>query len=309
MAKVAQVAILMELLYKRKKLKADDVLAQELGYDCTRTLSRHLDSIVEYYDNMIKVKKSSGNSYEFISASYIFEQIISNTDDLNWLLEMVHDWDSSILGQMYDKSQDNEKNIFLHKNSPFEELKSDEEKVMFRHIQIAILDKRYQDISYVYDTPRVHEKALCLKLIFMEQNWYLAIVDQESGFRFLRVSFIIKTEPSKKSDASNVDISEYDEFFRTFQNPFSLYDKPKEIAHIVASPKIAKYFEEGMKSFFDSQQFIEKREDNSVEFSVEYTQPMEILPFVKRWLPDLEIVSPQALKDGLRVELENYLNR
>ena len=113
----------------------------------------------------------------------------------------------------------------VYKNSPFEELGSDKQKDIFRSLKSAIINKEYRDISYVYDEPRVHKQAIPLKLIFMEQNWYVAIIDQ----------------------------------------------------------------------------------DGSVEFSVEYTQSIEILPFVKKWLPDLKILFPLSLKEELDEQLRVYL--
>jgi predicted DNA-binding transcriptional regulator YafY len=65
-----------------------------------------------------------------------------------------------------------------------------------------------------------------------------------------------------------------------------------------------------MKRFFPTQRFLEKTEENGVRFSVDYTQPMEILPFIRRWMPDLIIEAPQELvdvhKESLRKAIEVY---
>ena len=43
----------------------------------------------------------------------------------------------------------------------------------------------------------------------------------------------------------------------------------------------------------------EKRDkDGSVLFTLEYTQALEILPFVQKWLPDLVIVEPEELREA-----------
>jgi len=62
-----------------------------------------------------------------------------------------------------------------------------------------------------------------------------------------------------------------------------------------------------MKRHLKSQTFIKKNSDGSVEFSLEYTQPIEVLPLIKKWLPDLKILSPQSLEDVLRQDLQQYL--
>ena len=78
----------------------------------------------------------------------------------------------------------------------------------------------------------------------------------------------------------------------------TLFNKPKKIAKIKAKKNIARYFEDGMKVFLSSQKFLEREEDGSVIFTLEYTQELEILPFIQKWLPDLIILEPQELKDS-----------
>ncbi len=63
-----------------------------------------------------------------------------------------------------------------------------------------------------------------------------------------------------------------------------------------------------MKPHLKSQKFIRKNGDGSVEFTLEYTQPIEVLPFIKKWLPDLQILSPKELSDELKEDLRRYLN-
>jgi predicted DNA-binding transcriptional regulator YafY len=36
-----------------------------------------------------------------------------------------------------------------------------------------------------------------------------------------------------------------------------------------------------------------------VRFSIAFTQPLEILPFIKRWAPDLVVLSPQDLREEM----------
>jgi len=88
----------------------------------------------------------------------------------------------------------------------------------------------------------------------------------------------------------------------------TLFDEKKKKAILRASPKIAKYFDKSMKTFNSSQKFIQKNDDGSIDFSLEYTQPLEILPFIKKWLPDLKIVAPDELNEVLIADLKSYLS-
>ena len=81
------------------------------------------------------------------------------------------------------------------------------------------------------------------------------------------------------------------------QNAMTLYRVEPKIATLKASKFIARYFEDGMKKFLSTQKFKEKLEDGSIIFTIKYTQPMEILPLIQKWMPDLTIIEPQELKD------------
>jgi len=309
--KVKNIFMLMELLVERNAIKANDVeIAKKL--ECTtRTLKRYFEEISRLYSHIVKIKKGKNNVYELVSVSYVFQKIISSTDNLTWLIELVDKWDSSILGELHDKVSSDEKDVFFYKNSPFEELESQKQKDIFSNLKKAIMHKQYVNIEYVYDEERTHQKAIPLKLIFMEQNWYVAIVDQKIEVRFLRIFFIqtikVLSNDSYATALPQKQLEAYNTFLKTFQNPMSRYDKPKEVATLQASPKVAKYFQAHMKRHFNSETFIKKNIDGSVVFSVEYTQSMEILPFVKKWLPDIRILSPKSLEEKLRSDLMAYL--
>ena len=309
--KVTSIFRLMEILVERKKIKANDKeIAKELGYS-TKTLGRHLNDIATLYSSIIEVKEGRNKVYELVDTSYVFEKIMTNTDDLYWFFDLIERWDSNIFKDIGYEVSKKERDVYLYKNSPFEELKSDKQKDIFRSLKSAIINQEYRDIDYIYDAPRTHRQAIPLKLIFMEQNWYVAIVDRDEGFRFLRIFFIKDVRNSAKRsyerDLSSDELKKYTKFLKTFQNPMSKYAEPKEIARIKASPRVAKYFDKGMKRHLQSQTFIKKNSDGSVEFSLEYTQPIEVLPLIKKWLPDLKIISPQSLEDVLRQDLQQYL--
>jgi len=309
--KINSIFKLMEMLVEKKEIHANDKeIAEELGYS-TKTLGRHLNDLATMDSNVIKVKKGKNSVYELIDTSYVFEKIMQNTNDFSWFFDLVDRWDDAIFKDMDYKISKKEREVFLYKNSPFEELQSQEQKEIFRTLKEAIIEKKYLDIGYIFDEPRIHEQAIPLKLIFMQQNWYLAIIDKKEGFRFLRILFITNLGAlSKKSyihDVSKKELKSCHHFLNNFQNPMSKYNNSIQVAHLLASPKIAKYFKPHMKQSFLSEKFIKKHDDGSIEFTLEYSQPIEILPFVKKWLPDLKVLSPQSLVDELRADVEAFL--
>ena len=94
----------------------------------------------------------------------------------------------------------------------------------------------------------------------------------------------------------------YQSFFDSLQNAMSI-NKPSVSAVLKASSKVAIYFSEGMKLFFPSQKFIKKHDDGSVEFSIDYTNYLEIAPFVKQWQPDIVVISPSDLREKIKNDL------
>lgn len=309
--KVKNIFTLMELLVEKKKIKSNDKEIAKMLECSTKTLGRYLEDITNLYGNIIQIKKGRPNIYEFVDISYVFEQVMTNTDDLYWFFDLIERWDANIFKDIGYEISKKEKDVFLYKNSPFEELITDKQKDIFRSLKSAIINKEYRDIDYIYDKPRTHRQAIPLKLIFMEQNWYVAIIDKDEGFRFLRIFFIKDVRNSAKRaydrDLSKKEFQESAKFLKEFQNPMTRYKEAKKVAHIKASPKVAKYFDENMKQHLNSETFIKKNIDGSVEFSLEYTQSIEVLPLIKRWLPDLEILSPKSLDDELRADLKSYL--
>ena len=91
------------------------------------------------------------------------------------------------------------------------------------------------------------------------------------------------------------------------QNSKTLFDKKKKIAKLKANPNIAKYFKSNMKKFLSSQRFVEERVDGSVIFTLEYTQELEIMPFIQKWLPDLIVLEPLELKEHYKVKIRQML--
>lgn len=162
-------------------------------------------------------------------------------------------------------------------------------------------------LSYEYKNSELLEELKCLKLIYTQNNWYLAVETNEVKFRLLRLRFIKEICYAKKSNFQKSVLDKYSSYFSRFENAMSLFTQEPQVAHLKVAPFIAIYFQEGMKPFFKSQKHIKTYEDGSIEFSVNFTQPLEILPFVKQWLPGMQIISPESLRQTLIDELHSAI--
>lgn len=126
-----------------------------------------------------------------------------------------------------------------------------------------------------------------------------------------RVSFIENvTYASNSSKFQKSSVKKQMKFIdNQIQNSLTQYDLPVITAKIKAIPEKARYFDKGMKKFLSSQKYKEKLDDGSIIFTLEYTQPLEILPFIQKWLPYLVILEPQELKEEYTKNLKIMLTQ
>jgi predicted DNA-binding transcriptional regulator YafY len=233
---------------------------------------------------------------------------------MGWLMQLIHTNDPTILKGFDDDQKKalqrhakKDKDVVLFRTNPLENLMDLETEKLLRVLKNAVKNHEYRTFEYTYNNhSETLEDLKCLKLIFMKNNWYLATENEEHKFRFLRIAFIDKIDYSSKSGYQKSILDCYDDFFATMQNPMSLPFVQKKTAILKAHGRIAIYFKKSMKKFMESQTFIREEEDGVV-FSVQYTQPLEILPFIKEWLPDMEILEPKELREMLIEELQKYI--
>ena len=308
--KIIAIFKLMKYFLQGREINAyDPVILDE--FNCSyKTLERYLKDIEDKFSNIITIKKSNKNYYKLVKASDIIREFLQIEDSD---ISMVYDWlkDGEIYQELEDSTKQalekvskSKKEIMVFKSYPFEDFKSKQYKDIFDELKISAKNNEYRDIVFKYDDIEFYKDAKCLKLVFVDNNWYIAIEDENSKLKFLRISFIQSIKKVRDYSYQKSTLEKYNSFFKTFQNAMSLYGVEKKKAILQTTPKIAKYFKKRMKKFFPSQEFIEELDDGSIRFSLLYTQPLEILPFIKRWLPDMSIVEPKELREEYRRDIK-----
>lgn len=307
---------LMERFLVQKEINSqDEDILQEFACD-KKTLERYLKDIESLYDHIITIKRGKQNVWKLISVSDIFNEFIKNSENISQLFLMAQEFDPEIFKELekgtLSKIAKNDEHIFLFKNSIMEELQTKRAKEIFQKLKLAIHNSEYRDIVYAYDTTHIYKNVKCIKLLFMDNNWYLILIDDTKKLLFRRLSFITQVNYASKSTFHRNDIQPYLDFLARAQNSMTLYDVAPKVATIKATPNIAKYFEKDMKKFLLSQTFLETCDDGGVLFTINYTQELEIFPFIQKWMPDLIIIEPLELKKSyikkLNATLENHAN-
>ena len=308
--KIIAIFKLMSYFLQGREINAyDPIIIEE--FNCSyKTLERYLKDIENNFSNIITIKKSNKKYYKLVKASDVIREFLQIEDSeisfvYDWLKdgEIYHDLEEDTK-QALDKVSKSKKEIMVFKSYPFEEFKSKKYKDMFDELKVAVKNNEYRDIVFKYDDIKTYKDAKCLKLIFVDNNWYIAIEDENSTLKFLRISFIQNIKKQREYLYQKSALEKYNSFFKTFQNSMTLYKVEEKKAILQTTPKIAKYFHKDMKKFFPSQEFIMEFDDGSVRFSLLYTQPLEILPFIKKWLPDMSIIEPETLKEEYKNDLK-----
>lgn len=317
MTKTKAIYELMHRLAKGEELTNNTKLANEFDID-TRTLGRYLNDLKDNYSDIITIEKKKiedhprqPNVYRAIKPKQdlatTLQFFFENRTDLGWVLQLLHEKDPTLAVDGEYKNEINklisqESDIFVFKSTPFEILDEKHQKI-FAKSKAAIKYSVHKTITYHYNHKEVLEDVKCLKLIFTQNNWYLAIEDKDESFRLLRVSFIEDISPSEKGGYQKSKMQKYERHYQNIQNAMTLHNEPIKKAVCKASPKVAVYFQKDMKPFLNSQRYLKTCDDGSIDFELSYTQPIEILPFIKQWLSDIKILEPSSLVDVLKQDI------
>ncbi len=303
---IDKLVVVLENLHKKKVVTAyDQELLDRLELE-PKQIGRILDELSLCVNGVVKEKIGKKNSYRLVEKIDLFEKLFFTSNELSWVYEMVDENISEVISAL-DKLSKNKDHIYHFKNTPYEDLKSLENKDTFNNLKAAVKYREYRNILFFDNTS--FENVKCLKLVFMEGNWYIAFETKENELRFGRINFIKSVSYSDNISSFTKKSVEDKMLFleKRLQNPFTVYEIKPQKAIIKATPTVAKYFKEGMKKFLDTQKFIKETDDGSVFFSVEFTQEMEILPFVQKWMPDLVVVEPKELADSYKKKIKSIL--
>jgi hypothetical protein len=330
--KINIIFILLERLAKGEELYSQNENLQfeifgDIGEANERALRRYLSDIHELYGDIVLTEKKkkaltdrSVTIYRIQNrekdVSTVLKFFIENSDNLFWVLDMIHKNDPSFLKDLDVKDKHlieenikEDEGIFIFKSSPFESFEDSQTKEIFNNLKKAVKNHEYRSITYEKNREEYLEDMKCIKLVYMNNNWYLATENEDKRFRFLRLSFIKKVGYSKNNKVTfqGSRVEHYHDYFASVQNAMTLEGTQFKKATLKASPGMSLYFKENMKPFFPSQEYVKTEEDGSIVFTVEYTQPLEVLPFIKQWLPDIEIVAPEKLKQYFMNDMQKSL--
>ena len=296
--------LIMQEFEKRadKTLTAYDL--QALLDKSIKQIERYVEDLQNEFHNIITLKSGKKKAFKLVDSFDAFLEAFKQFDQFDELIYLAQKSNPKLFKKL-EYQTIKEDNIYLFKNSIFEEV---EDTQTFNILKQAIIDHEYRDIQFKDQETFMTIKPI--KLVFTDNNWYLAYVDESDLLLLGRVNFIDKIVYSRDKityQKSTVE-KHLKNLIHNLQNANTRFDREKQTATLKASPSIAKYFDKNMKKFLSSQKFLRKEDDGSIIFTVEYTHDLEILPFVQKWLPDLIVLEPEDLRDRYKEKLEQTLH-
>jgi hypothetical protein len=285
----------------------DEVLKEQLNLS-PKQIDRLIEELSDEFDNIIRIEGTKKKTYKLVKPIDLFIEAFDKADEIGWIFNMAHDGDPEVFKEL-EQFTNESKHIYKFKNTPFEDIKSLEEKDIFKKLKRAVENREYAKIKFKYNENEI-DNLKCLKLLFIDNNWYLASVDTADILRLSRIAFIEQVNYATKINSFQQSSVEKQIYFldNELQSAMTLYGVKTKTATLKASGFITRYFEDDMKKFLSTQRFVKKEEDGSVVFTIEYTQDMEILPFIQSWMPNITILEPQELKESYKLKLQASLD-
>jgi len=279
-----------------------------------KTIRRDLDVIKESFPESFNLIRGEKGCYKAITKE-AFNQFldernlslliqtfsIAQRSDLFKSLD-IDPADKSIIESKLKES----KKIYEFKTKPFESKKDNYE--LMKKLEQAIYHQKYITIEYIVKD-RVEEYAVKpYKIVFMNENFYLACeVDADDfSFSLYRISKIKELKEDVKTFHKNREI---EDFIKYMQTPFARYRKGfrKHLIEVVLEVNEKKAYFFKSKHFLSSQQILETKENGNIVVSYQITQEIEIEELIKKWIPYVKVIEPSSLKNKIESELREYL--
>ena len=267
-----------------------------------KQIERDIEKIKDEFGNIIEIKVGRKKGFKLIDNFDIFIDEFNRNEDLTDLFYLAESSDPQLFKKLEYEILKKE-SVYLFKNSIYEKV---ENRELFNNLKGAIKLHEYRKIKFTNDESAYEVK--CIKLVFIDNNWYLAYVNTNNSLKLGRVSFITEVKYTTKNSYQKSSIENHLYNLKNdLQNSLTLFGIEPKVATIQATSSVSKYFDTDMKKFLSSQKFKEILSDGSIIFTLKYTQSLEILPFIKKWMPNLIILGPEELKKEYVANLEKAL--
>ena len=279
-----------------------------------KSIRRDLDIVKKFFPESFELITGEKGCYKSLN-SKVFDNFL-NPETLSLMVQtfniaqrnnMFDSFDINDTDKKMLKKKAKEKSsVYEFKNRPFETKESD--TALFHTLEHNIKYNKSILIEYENNDKSITEiEVKPYKILFMNDNFYLACANDKYIYSTYRISKIMNVKELGKKFNINPEI---EEFIKDIQTPFSMYSqgyRSKLIKVTIEVNKDKAYFFK-VKKYLISQNVEGTNPDNGnliVSFTV--TQEREMEELIKKWLPSVKVIEPISLKNKIENELKTYL--
>ena len=279
-----------------------------------KTIRRDLDIIKKVFPDTFHLVRGEQGCYKAIT-NELFSNITS-AENMSLLVQTFNIADRSTLfsdlnigasdKSILEKKIKESKNTYLFKNKPYENRSGD--VALFKQLEQAIYHRKEIVIEYRAVSKLESRKAKPYKIVFMNENFYLACEVEHPNYQFslFRISKIEAVEYTNKNFHQNREIAH---FIKDIQTPWAKYsfNYKEHLIEVLVEIDNSKAHHFKAKKYLPSQKIVEEKEDGTLILSFTVTQELEMMDIVKHWIPHMRVITPVSLKDKINEDLTEYL--
>ncbi len=170
-------------------------------------------------------------------------------------------------------------------------------------IKEAIEERRVIKCEYNFENYKTKIEIKPLQIANFEGFWYVIALDTRNDK--IKKYLLKKVGNIKILDSFFERNEDFDARIKNAVNVwFNPDNKPFEV--ILFADKIAaKYIKK--KPIAKNQTIIGEDSDGSIEISIKITEEMEIIPFIKSWIPHIIVLEPKSLAKKIKENINDYL--
>ncbi len=280
-----------------------------------RTFQRGIERINEIFPEAIEKIPSKKSSYRALKKDILNNFL--NKEGMSLLVQIfnIAQVNNIDLSKNFDISKDDEELLkrrikntskcYDFRNKPFEENKQNMD--CLSTLERAITYRKYLEIKYA-NSAKVY-KINPYKILFLNENFYLASVIKEQHFEFslFRIS---KIKDIKELSDTFQKRPEIENFISNIQTPFATFENgcdEKDLTEIKLEVCKRQAYHFKAKKFLKSQE-IQELENGNIIVSYRLTQSLEIEELIKKWIPFVRILSPKSFKEKFAKDIEDLLS-
>jgi len=282
----------------------DDDIKDGIGLQ-TKQIGRMFETIESEFEDITQKKLGKKIGYCYKSKKALLKTSLEYQGEISAVIQTIKDYDEDIV-QSLEQFTTNSFDIYHTVDQPLVFLKQIENSAVFKALKNSIIKKQLINIKLQDD--KTIDNLLCIKFVYTDNNWFVAVVDSFEHISLHLITQIKKTSISNiKKTINKHKLQIIMQKLIHIQNSSTDTNKPTQTARLKALPNIASFFDKDAKKYFKSQKFIKKQNDNSVIFTIDYSSDDELLTFVQRWIPNIIVQEPLSLRQESDKRINKYI--